>query len=118
MTHGNGQDGPGAEDRDHRIERQRRIMSDWSNSGDVLASILAGLGLGLVADWALGTAPWLVVIGVVAGFAVGFWRMYVRSKEIVDEAQRRQRYDGGEHPDARRGKDDGWSVTGLGGWDD
>lgn len=99
-----------------RIERQQRMMSDWSNSGDVFASILAGLAIGLAGDWLLGTDPWLVVVGVVAGFAVGFWRMYERSKEIVDEALRRQRYDGGRHVNDVSETGD-WNGTGFGGWD-
>lgn len=90
-------------------------MTDWSNAGDLFASILAGLLLGLVLDGLLGTDPWLVVVGVVAGFGVGFWRMYERSKDIVDEAMRRQRYDGGRHVNDK--SDDGWTVTGTGGWD-
>ena len=103
-----------------RLERQRQTMTDWSNSGDVFASILAGLGLGYLGDWLFGTDPWLVVIGVVAGFAVGFWRMYERSKDIVDAAMQRQRYDGGPHINQSatgEGRDDGWSTTGMGGWD-
>jgi len=95
-----------------RADRQRRMMSDWSNSGDVFGSILAGLLLGLLGDWVFGTDPWLVVIGVVAGFTVGFWRMYERSKEIVDEAIRRQRYDGTRHVDDVDPVDDGRNSWG------
>jgi F0F1-type ATP synthase assembly protein I len=69
------------------------MIGDWSASGDFFGAILAGLLLGLVGDWVLGTDPWLVVIGIVAGFAVGFWRMYAFAKKTEEDAlrQREQR---------------------------
>lgn len=69
----------------------RSMMSDWSATGGFFASVLAGLLLGLGGDWLLSTSPWLTVVGVVAGFGVGFWRMMEYSKKIEDEAQRAQR---------------------------
>jgi F0F1-type ATP synthase assembly protein I len=67
------------------------MAGDWSASGDFLGAILAGLLLGLLGDRLLGTTPWLVVIGVVSGFAVGFWRMLVLSRKIEVEARRLER---------------------------
>ena len=40
------------------------------------ASILAGLLLGLLGDHFLGTDPFLVVIGIIAGSVIGFWKMW------------------------------------------
>jgi F0F1-type ATP synthase assembly protein I len=61
-------------------------MGDWSQAGGFFSSILAGLLLGLAADYFLNTEPWLVVGGIVAGFAVGFWRMIVFSNRIMEQA--------------------------------
>jgi len=62
------------------------MMGDWSTAGDFFSSILAGLVIGLVGDYFLNTEPWLVVVGVIAGFAVGFWRMVVFSNRIIEQA--------------------------------
>ena len=69
------------------------MVGDWSTSGDFFGAILASLLLGLLGDWLFGISPWLVIIGVIAGFGVGFWRMYEFSKQIDDmaEAARRER---------------------------
>ena len=72
------------------------VVGDWSTTSDFFGSIVAGLLLGLLGDAWLGTAPWLVVIGVIAGFGVGFLKMLEFSKKIEEQAEeaRRQR-DGG-----------------------
>jgi len=62
------------------------MMGDWSTAGGFFSSILSGLAIGLAADYFLGTEPWLVVVGVVAGFAVGFWRMIEYSNRIIELA--------------------------------
>jgi F0F1-type ATP synthase assembly protein I len=61
-------------------------MGDWSQAGGFFSSILSGLVLGLAGDYFLNTEPWLVVGGIIAGFAVGFWRMIVFSNRIMDQA--------------------------------
>lgn len=66
---------------------KRAIVGDWSTTGDFFGAILAGLLLGLLADRLLGTAPLFVVLGVVAGFGVGFLKMYEFSKKIEDQAE-------------------------------
>ncbi len=50
---------------------------------DFLSSALAGLVIGLLLDWWLGTAPVLVVIGIVAGFGSGFYKVW-RYSEIIE----------------------------------
>jgi len=61
-------------------------MGDWSQAGGFFSSILSGLVLGLVGDYFLNTEPWLVVGGIIAGFAVGFWRMILFSNRIMEQA--------------------------------
>lgn len=61
------------------------MIGDWTLAGDFFSSILAGLLLGWGADHLLGTDPWFVVIGIVLGSSVGFWRMYQHSDFILDQ---------------------------------
>ena len=49
------------------------------------ASILSGLLLGLLADHLLGTEPVLVIIGILAGNAVGFWKMWHYANDADDD---------------------------------
>ena len=69
----------------------KSMIGGWSASGDFFAAVLAGLLLGMLVDAWLHTRPWLTVIGAVAGFGVGFWRMMEYSKKIEVEARRAQR---------------------------
>ena len=63
------------------------LMGDWSTAGGFFSSILSGLLIGLTADYFLSTEPWLVVVGVVAGFAIGFWRMFAFSDRILEQVR-------------------------------
>ncbi|HLA67751.1 MAG TPA: AtpZ/AtpI family protein [Acidimicrobiia bacterium] len=57
----------------------RQVSEQAAAVGDSSAffgSIMAGLLLGALADKGLGTYPLLVVIGIIAGSVVGFWRMW------------------------------------------
>jgi len=60
----------------------------WLRGGSFAGSILSGALLGYLADWWLGTEPWLVVIGIVVGSYSGFMNMWRWSKEIEEEAGR------------------------------
>ncbi len=48
-------------------------------SSAFLGSILAGWLVGFLGDKALGTYPLLVVLGIIAGSVIGFWRMWMIS---------------------------------------
>lgn len=60
------------------------MMGDWTRGGDFFSAILTGLVIGLAGDYFLNTEPWLVVLGVVTGFAVGFWRMKFHFDRAVE----------------------------------
>lgn len=60
------------------------MIGDWTRGGDFFSAILTGLVIGLAGDYFLNTEPWLVVMGVVAGFAVGFWRMKFHFDRAVE----------------------------------
>jgi F0F1-type ATP synthase assembly protein I len=46
-------------------------------AGSFFGSLMAGFLLGWIADHFLDTRPVFIVIGIVAGAAVGFWRMWI-----------------------------------------
>lgn len=71
---------------DHASADKASMMGDWSTAGGFFSSILSGLLVGLAGDYLLGTDPWLVIVGVVAGFAIGFWRMVAYSDKIIEQA--------------------------------
>jgi ATP synthase protein I len=54
----------------------------WMQGGSFLSSILAGALLGYLLDLWLGTDPWLVVTGIVAGSYAGFLRMWQYIKKM------------------------------------
>lgn len=56
------------------------ITEGWIEGGSFLGSILAGTLIGLALDHWLGTAPWLVVTGVVLGAYSGFARVWQQIK--------------------------------------
>lgn len=43
----------------------------WRLSTEMIVSVLVGMGLGFGIDYALGTKPWFMLIGVGFGFAAG-----------------------------------------------
>ncbi len=87
----------GATDDDRRPENERFVTSRHtigegsSQAFDFFSSVVAGMLLGLGADWVFGTAPIMVIIGVIAGFVSGFAKLWAASKAIEDEARRRGR---------------------------
>jgi F0F1-type ATP synthase assembly protein I len=57
------------------------VNEGWMEGGGFLNSILAGTLLGLGADHFLGTDPWLVIVGIVAGSYAGFLRIWAMLKK-------------------------------------
>lgn len=55
------------------------------------AAILLFLWLGQWADRKLGTAPWLLLLGVFVGAAAGFYSLYRQLVVVPRERQRRER---------------------------
>lgn len=58
---------------------RRQVGEHTAATGDSSAffgSIMSGLLLGALSDKALGTYPLFVVLGIIAGSMVGFWRMW------------------------------------------
>jgi len=54
-----------------------RAVSHTVETGAFFGSLMAGLLLGWLADHFLDTRPVFIIIGIVAGAVIGFWRMWV-----------------------------------------
>ncbi|MGD2102433.1 MAG: AtpZ/AtpI family protein [Acidimicrobiia bacterium] len=65
------------------------VDEGWVHGGSFVSSILAGAALGYLLDLWLGTDPWLVVIGIVAGSYSGFMRMWHYSKRLEEQTRDR-----------------------------
>jgi len=46
---------------------------------------MSGFALGALADWWLGTKPLFIVIGIIAGSIIGFWRMWTIAGRDSDD---------------------------------
>lgn len=52
------------------------VNQGWVEGGSFFGSIMAGTLLGWLGDWVLGTEPWLIVAGIIAGSIAAFYRMW------------------------------------------
>lgn len=59
--------------RDDDKNATRRSAIAYAAGLSVVFSVLTFLGLGLLLDRWLGTSPWMVVIGIVIGSAIGLY---------------------------------------------
>lgn len=75
-------------------------LKDLSQVGGIgftlVAYVLVFTGIGYVLDRWLGTEPWLMVVGVFVGSAIGFWSMVRTLTSLSD------RSDDGSEDDRRR----------------
>jgi ATP synthase protein I len=62
------------------------LIRGWSASGDLFASIVAGLLIGLGIDALFGTSPIFVVVLIVVAAYGGFRKMYAESEQIEVQA--------------------------------
>jgi F0F1-type ATP synthase assembly protein I len=59
----------------YHAELGKAVAAEHHAAG-FFASIISGMLLGLGADALFDTGPLLVIIGIVAGSIIGFWRMW------------------------------------------
>ena len=65
------------------------VNDGWIEGGSFLSSILAGTLIGYLLDQWLGTEPWLIIVGIVAGSYSGFMRVWHYSKRIEEDPRER-----------------------------
>ncbi len=63
------------------------LIRGWSAAGDLFASIVAGLLIGLGLDAWLGTSPVFVVALILVAAYAGFRRMWADSETIEEQAR-------------------------------
>ncbi len=83
---------PRRRERDEEFRRGLYRDADfaWILTSDLLAGLLAWGGIGWLADRWLETAPWLLVTGIVVGFALGMYLAIRRAdaRSRAEEAER------------------------------
>ncbi len=67
-----------------RREAWQGIERGWGIGLELLASILLWTGLGLLVDRMLGTTPWFFAVGVLGGYAVTMYLVWLRSAQAED----------------------------------
>ncbi|MCL2127993.1 MAG: AtpZ/AtpI family protein [Treponema sp.] len=76
------------DDRQERKAFYRELGRYGALGFEMALSVLIGLGIGYYLDKWLGTAPWLMVVWLIFGFAAGFRSLYraaVRSAKESEE---------------------------------
>lgn len=53
-----------------------RQVAAGVDSASFFATIMSGFALGALADWGFGTKPTFIVLGIITGSVIGFWRMW------------------------------------------
>ena len=72
-------------------------------AGEIIAGPLVWGGLGWLADRAIGTAPWLFVVGALGGFAAGVYLLYMKSKRQPGSIPAQDEDQGTDTPNTREG---------------
>ena len=73
------------------IPDRRAVTGSFPSGVDFTSSVVAGLLLGLGLDWWLGTRPVFVIVGVIAGFVSGFFKLWRYSAVLEKQADERRR---------------------------
>jgi ATP synthase protein I len=62
-------------DEENKEDINRKSGMAYAAAFSLFASVVSGLIAGWLADRWLGTAPWLLVLGIVLGAAAGFYEL-------------------------------------------
>ncbi|MCZ6460608.1 MAG: AtpZ/AtpI family protein [Actinobacteria bacterium] len=65
------------------------ITGGFSDGADLISYIISGLLIGLFLDWVFGIAPIMTILWLLAGFGVGFYRMWRHSEHLDQEGRER-----------------------------
>lgn len=77
--------------RSRLVPEKGSVTGDFSSGADLISSVVAGLLLGFGLDWWLGTSPVFTIIGIIAGFGSGFYRLWHYSAVLEEQAKERRR---------------------------
>ncbi len=62
-----------------------RQVAAGVDSASFFATIMSGFLLGALLDFWLGTRPTFIVLGIIAGSVIGFWRMWtIANRDAAD----------------------------------
>ena len=73
------------------VPDRRSVTGGFSPGVDLISSVVAGLLIGLGLDWWLGTGPVITIIGSIAGFGSGFYKLWRFSAVLEEQAKERRR---------------------------
>lgn len=73
------------------VPKRQAITGGLSSGGDLISTVVAGLLLGLGLDWWLNTRPVFIIIGTLAGFGSGFYKLWRHSAVLEEQAKERRR---------------------------
>ena len=73
------------------VPKRQAITGGLSSGGDLISTVVAGLLLGLGLDWWLSTKPIFIIIGTLAGFGSGFYKLWRHSAVLEEQAKERRR---------------------------
>jgi ATP synthase protein I len=75
-----------------KLEARRKEQEDRSRpagwaiglryGSEFMAGVVVGIGLGMLADWLLGSQPWGMLIGALLGFAAGTLNVVRAAQEV------------------------------------
>lgn len=74
-----------------RVSQRQPSSGGFSTGVDLISSVVAGLLLGLALDWWLGTNPAFTIVGIIAGFGSGFFKLWQLSAVLEEQAKERKR---------------------------
>ncbi len=62
-----------------------RQVAAGIDSTSFFSTIMSGFLLGALLDFSLGTRPTFIVLGIIAGSVIGFWRMWsIANRDAAD----------------------------------
>jgi len=74
----------------HKLIPSRDLITgSFSKNGDLISYVVTGLLIGLLLDWIFGTRPLMVVVWILMGVAVGFYRLWKNSEELEEQGRAR-----------------------------
>lgn len=73
------------------VPDRHSVIGGFSPSVEFISSIIAGLLLGLLLDWWLGTRPVFIIVFIIGGFISGFYKLWQHSAVLEEQAEERRR---------------------------